>query len=474
MDQWREFYHMVQESIRERSTLDIQSRLLTPLSKSRSEIRTKQANLRRLREMSASGLGVLMDEGLAFPEVEEGVYNAESAQEWKGVVERSVALMDTVLLHVTSVSHHHSVSDFEDSVFACVEDDPEISAASRNGTTSQPARLAKRLQKILGEHIPSHINSQRSLKSQYGRPGVITRYWIPATALLLSSTTILRILINRKAEILQWIRELGQTVQDFWMNWVVEPTTKVIKTIRHDEDSEVALMSKASLQGDRESLERMVVDFAIDNPNSTGQGGAPLTETQIAEIRQGVKEGDLTPVLRAYEKDLRKPFVGTIRGDLIRTVLIQVQKTKVDVEVALSGIDALLKSQELVFGFLGLTPGILVTVSVTRYLRTVFSRRAGRRGAKEGGRLLSVLRNIDRILGSAQTGQSGVLGYKDHGLLMCEVHVLRERAKSAIPGAQRRAFLEDVGEVEDVSLGVGRQMRAVERIRWAYGRWLGN
>lgn len=43
--------------------------------------------------------------------------------------------------------------------------------------------------------------------------------------------------------------------------------------------------------------------------------------------------------------------MGTFRGDLIRALLIQVQKTKVDVELAVSGIDALLKSQELVFGY---------------------------------------------------------------------------------------------------------------------------
>lgn len=43
--------------------------------------------------------------------------------------------------------------------------------------------------------------------------------------------------------------------------------------------------------------------------------------------------------------------MGTIRGNLLRALLIQVQKTKVDVELAVSGIDALLKSQELVFGY---------------------------------------------------------------------------------------------------------------------------
>jgi nuclear-control-of-ATPase protein 2 len=128
----------------------------------------------------------------------------------------------------------------------------------------------------------------------------------------------------------------------------MEPIKRIIGTIRHDENAEVAIMSKGSLEGDRASLERMVVDFAVDNPASGHR--SPLTEAEVAEIRTKVHEGDLTPVLRAYEKDLRKPFMGTIRGDLIRALLIQIQKTKVDVEVAMGGIDALLKSQELVFG----------------------------------------------------------------------------------------------------------------------------
>ena len=50
-----------------------------------------------------------------------------------------------------------------------------------------------------------------------------------------------------------------------------------------------------------------------------------------------------------------------MRGNLIRALLIQVQKTKVDVEIAMGGIDSLLKSQELLIGFISLTPGLLVS-----------------------------------------------------------------------------------------------------------------
>jgi nuclear-control-of-ATPase protein 2 len=378
-------------------------------------------------------------------------------------------LMDTVIGHVTQLNH--GVADFEDAVFNAVEQDPEISTRNESTQTSQPARLAKRLQKVLNTDIPQHVKTSKQLTGKYGRPSWLVRYWLPATALLLSSTTIYRLFANRRAEIIEWIRNFGETVQDFWLNWVLEPTKKVIATIRHDKDSELALMSKESLKGDRDSLERMVVDFASEHPD-VSVGHSNITESQIAEIRAKVKEGDLTPVLKAYERDLRKPFVGAVKGDLIRTLLIQVQKTKVDVEIAMSGIDSLLKSQELVFGFVGLTPGVLVCFAAFRYLGGAFGSRKGLRKGRKGSQSIRVLRNIDRVLAQATPTDSGVLSYKDHGLLLCEVHDLRKRAHGLFPGEIEREFLEDVQDLSNINSGVQAQMKVLERIRWGYSKWL--
>lgn len=472
-DQWKEFYGLVRESIQESSVAHIQQRVLSPVAVSRSQARHNQSRLRRLREMGASGLGVLMDEGMNFDIKDDSTDVAKTEesdlQEWKFVVERSVALMDTVLRNVTTLDTR--VSDFEDNVFASVDDDPEITTRETASTEgARPSKLGLRLQHILEVHVPNHIASSQKLVTKYGRPSRLVRYWLPATALLLSSTTILRIFVNRKAEIVTWIRDLGTTTRDFWLNWVVEPTKKIIGTIRHDKESEVAIMSKESLKGDRDSLERMVVDFAIDNPE-VSVGVKSLSESQISDIRAKVKEGDLTPVLRAYEKDLRKPFVGTVRGDLIRTLLIQVQKTKVDVEVAISGIDALLKSQELVFGFIGLTPGILVCFAAFRYLGGMFGSRKGINKGRKAGQAVRVLRNIDRILTTATPTNNNLLSYKDHGLLLCEVHVLRKSAHRLFPGDVERDFLFDVDDLLATNSGIGAQMQVLNRLRWAYERY---
>ena len=351
-DRWRQFYGLVKDSIRDRSIADFQLKAMSPITRCRAEARSKQKQLKRLRELSACGLGMLMDEALSLDTDDEGSISSRDRSdtnekaEWKSIVAKSVALMETVLRNVTT--HETGISEFEEAVFVSIDEDPEMIHTETEGLSSRPAVLAGKLQDILALYLPSHVAASNELASQYGKPSFITRYWLPSVVLILSSGTLLRIFFNRQAEIVTWIRDLGVTTRDFWYNWVVEPIKKVIGTIRHDKDSEIAIMSKESLQGDRASLERMVVDFAIDN--SSKSNGAPLSKVEIEQLRARVREGDLTPVLKAYERDLRKPFMGTLRGDLVRALLIQVQKTKVDVEVAIGGIDALLKSQELVFG----------------------------------------------------------------------------------------------------------------------------
>ncbi|KAL8729973.1 MAG: hypothetical protein Q9166_004418 [cf. Caloplaca sp. 2 TL-2023] len=468
---WSMFYRLVKDSIRDRSPEDAQAKVLLPLLLYRSEVRSKQKRLKRFRELSACGLGVLMDEGMNLDFDDGGLRrNKREKDEAKTIVCRSVSLMETVLRNLTILDL--GIQQFEDTVFTSVEDDAELSQANiSDGESHQSlAVMVNRLQLVLQVYLPTHAATSRHIMKQYGRPSRLTRYWAPATALLLSSSTLLRIAVNRKVQILTWVRELGTTTMDFWYNWVVEPLRKLIGTIRHDEGSEIAIMSKESLEGDRASLERMVVDFAKDNPSTAD--GAPLNEAEIADLRAKVREGDLTPVLRAYEKDLRRPFVGTVRGDLIRALLIQVHKTKVDVEVAVGGIDALLKSQELVFGFVGLTPGILVCFGLCRWLGGTVGGRKGRREQKSVGQRTRLLRNIDRILSASAPSSNGMLSYKDHGMLLCEVHVLRQSAGRVMPRQIYAEFLEEINDLVDLRTGVERQIRVVDRIRWAYSRWI--
>jgi nuclear control of ATPase protein 2 len=79
----------------------------------------------------------------------------------------------------------------------------------------------------------------------------------------------------------------------------------------------------------------------------------------------------------------------------------------------MGGIDALLKSQELVFGFVGLTPGILVTYFAVSYLRSSLTEKRGSKAARKQGKMLRLLRNVDRVLSNSTPTDYGELPYKD-------------------------------------------------------------
>lgn len=477
---WKDFYGLVRQVIKERSVQELHKQMLSPVTRVRNELREKQKCLKKVRLRNANALGVLLGEGLANESVHgKGLAspgNEDVQQQWKVSVARNVALMEAVLAKANDLET--PVDKFDTAIAELTEDDPLYAVdvtenAGLGDTVSvRPQAVAERLSRVLTLALPQYKVSSQDLIRQHGKPSRLIRYWIPITVGIVSSSTILRILANRRAEVIQWIEDLGATIIDFWRNWVVEPTRKVIKTIRHDEGSEVSIMSKRSLEGDRDSLERMVVEFAVENPGHANETGSKLTEVEVADIRAKVREGDLTPVLKAYEKDLASPFMGALRGNLIRALLIQVQKTKVDVEVAMGGIDALLKSQELVFGFVGLTPGILVTYFAYQSLRSSLTEKRGSKSAQKQGTMLRQLRNIDRILVDSTPTDFGELPYKDQGLLLCEVHVLRQAAEKVMPAGIYKEFAEEAVELCDVRIGVEKQKKVADRVRWAYARWL--
>lgn len=375
---WREFYRLVQQSIQDRSLA--RNHILSPFAISRTEARRKQDGSKKLRARGATAIGLLMERGIRFADPDAVGSNDAS---WKTAVTNSITLLEGLFKHIPDLKT--GSSNFATNVTDTVT---SVQSTSHTTENNNPQLHVEQLLHIIDVHMPEQEQTMTEYVRAYGKPSRWIRYWMPGLALLLSGGTLLRIFTNRRQEIIKWIQELGETSIDFWYNWVVEPVKRLIGTIRHDENSELAIMSKDSLKSDRESLERMVVDFAVQNP----ENHTAYTQAQIDEIRVKVREGDLSAVLRAYEKEIQSPVKGAIFGKLIRALLIQVQKTKVDVEVAMSGIDEILKSQELLFGMVGIAPGMVISWLAFRWLGSTFGSRKGFKQMQQQGDTVRLLR----------------------------------------------------------------------------------
>ncbi|KAJ5977442.1 hypothetical protein N7501_000784 [Penicillium viridicatum] len=460
---WSQFYQIARQSAWRLGGHSINAHFLSPIRSSRAEMRQKRDSLLKMKDLHTSSLGLLMEGWHIFEANDSTSLNPGTINtQWCDAVHRAVVLIEAIFHHIALEPSTH---ELEQGVFATLERDIDNIGIRTQGENPvhKPLDLIERLVHVLRKRLPHHTTSMSLFIRRHGRPSCIVRYWLPVSVALLSGSASMRFLANRQEEIIQSIVDVGSTTIDFWGNWVVHPIRKLIGTIRHDEKSEIAIMSKNSLLADRASLERMVVDFVRDRPD-LHRGVVADTTT----IVNSVKEGDLTPVLKAYERDLRSPFVGTVRGDLVRALLIQIQKTKVDVEIAISGIDALLKSQELVFGFVGLTPGILVSFATMRWLGGLLGSRRGMRKGKQRHELRRGLRNVARILTSSAVLSNGTVAYKDSGQLICEAEALLQHMKIISGSMQYEEFREDIQDLLNVQNGVDKQLRVIERMRWAY------
>lgn len=126
----------------------------------------------------------------------------------------------------------------------------------------------------------------------------------------------------------------------------------------------------------------MVVEYAKDHG---------ITDSlELSRIAHQAHNGDLSPVLTHYTAEIKSPLKNALKGDpksclpfyrlflnihctgdLIRGLLIQIQKAKVDGELAISALDKLLRSNELNFAFLAVMPSLLLTWLIGRELTTM-------------------------------------------------------------------------------------------------------
>ncbi|KAL4902885.1 hypothetical protein BDW74DRAFT_169412 [Aspergillus multicolor] len=452
---WLRFYTSVQRCVFSKPS-SYKLGLFPTLSGPKLEIQTRTRKLKAMRDFNARAVGLLCDECLSF---ETGLHAADYGIDAGGLrrqVRATVGLLGSILRRSNdgSLIFEHLGSD-------------TLAPNQGEGGLDQlePEAILRELNDIITDTLPQYKHATTGSIYVLGRPSVATRYWLPLSLAMISATTSLRIATHIGPILAETISNFGATALDFWKNWVLDPIWKLVRTIRHDDKSEIALMSKNSLETDRASLERMVVDFVLDR-------GEQNHYTSSADmIADKVREGDLTPVLRAYEKDLRSPLIGTFRGDLVRALLIQIQKTKVDVEVAMSGIDALLKSQELVFGFVGLTPGLLITYASVRWALGLLGNRRGFRMGRRQDDLRYALRNIHRDLSTSSLTAEGRLDHKNYGLLICDAEILLIKGQTILKGEDLRSFEEDVADLVNESRA-DKQLRIIQRMAWTYSKWI--
>ncbi|KAF6003853.1 Nuclear control of ATPase protein 2 [Cyanidiococcus yangmingshanensis] len=192
---------------------------------------------------------------------------------------------------------------------------------------------------------------------------------------------------SRHTQLGLFFESVGGAARSFWQQHIVSPLKMIYKEVFHS--SYRTFMDPIAVQAEQDALNRMVVDF-------TRETYARLPEAERRQAELLAANGDLSPVMKIYEQQIRSPVVNMLAGDVIRALLIQVQKLKVDVEQEMVAVDSLVRSNELNLQVAAAVPGLLAVIVVIsagyralqRWWRSVRSTEVDRFGS--GGSIWTV------------------------------------------------------------------------------------
>ncbi|KAL5524319.1 NCA2 [Sanghuangporus sanghuang] len=422
-----------------------QPRLLffSPLELTRQECERRREQLSHLRDERASQLGQLM---LLKAELEQAIRENSN---------------------VAVVKFRRAIADDSTVLYPSIEGEDPIAQLHYIAFTQFAA------------HTASHHEKLASLR----RPSRLTLLWprlvfLPPVILLLFRT-----IYDSRESIFDSALQAHDTMKAFWFGYVVEPVRDILTTVRSGGDDATRIVNREAVRADIESLERMAVDLSRDKLSLNG--------SQIEQLSQQIHQGDFSPVLRIYEQDIKSPLRTALTGSLVRSLLIQIQKAKVDLDQALSGIDKLLKSQELTFAFVGVAPALAIVYASFNGLRTFWI--GGRGGKRFGGRreresAWLAMRRVERLLITSPSGKHPIslASSGEHhsdfnvppltsGLLLISVARLREFAEARLPAHSllRSGILADIADLESPDFGRSEKLRIIDRMWRSWGNVLG-
>lgn len=330
------------------------------------------------------------------------------------------------------------------------------------------------------------------VESENAMPSYFTRNWpiiIPAGLFIgsyvpsaLRNTRLLITDPQVRSESYEYFKQLVDycidTTVSFWKHWVVNPINNILKTIRHDDNSEIALMSQKSLASDLDSLERMAIDYIVDSSPTGGN----MSLSELDQIKNAIKSGDMTLVMNNYERDLKTPIKSIVAGDMIRNILIQIQKTKVDGSLALNGVDQILKSQELVFGFVAASPSLFIVWMLKNSFMSWYNGES--KSSYKNVQTREVKTRVNASLGKIEklvdymvsqkrdNSVSDDVDYYKNGLVFIEVRSLKRLSKKLLPLYVYYQFKEDVEELVGTSSDVEYKLLTIQRIWNVYAGYL--
>ncbi|XP_074580901.1 protein DGS1, mitochondrial-like [Curcuma longa] len=209
------------------------------------------------------------------------------------------------------------------------------------------------------------------------KPNKLLIYWLHYTCvaigLSLCSMWLLRhSSLMGSSDIENWINEAKESAAGFLKDHVEQPLISIRDELferfrrRHK-----GVMEAEEVQLTAESLHRMLLAFCEQTKGQKMPDD--IADQQLLEM-----------VMARYEKEVMHPLQNLLSGELAGAMLIQIQKLKLDLEIAMLVLDQILKANEINFAILAALPAFVLSLLLLMLVRAWIMQD---KGAEGGGRV---------------------------------------------------------------------------------------
>ncbi|KAG6436054.1 hypothetical protein SASPL_100935 [Salvia splendens] len=224
--------------------------------------------------------------------------------------------------------------------------------------------------------------------SKHRKPRKLTLYWMRyscgALGISFCSLWLLRhSKLMGSPDIDNWIKEAKDSTLSFWNDHVEQPILAIrdelFETFRKRQkgvmEREEVQLTADSLHSSMPDPDLVHLQYASGELCSMLMLLAFSEQTAAKKFPENASDQEMLElVMVRYEKELMHPIQGLVGGELVRALLIQVQKLKLDIEEAMLELDQILRANEINFAILAALPAFFISLILAMLVRAWFKR----------------------------------------------------------------------------------------------------
>ncbi len=320
---------------------------------------------------------------------------------------------------------------------------------------------------VLDTHDPKCVAFQRRV-SDSAVPGRVILYWpelfMGTTAAFAASVFLVRNSpLCGSDNLSRWVSVFSVSVKEFGEKHVTKPIRALIDEVFFDTVIDVA--DQRAVEDAKASLSRMLKHYVEDHNNQN---------FSKAELIEAIEACDMRIITDDFEREMQKPVLNLVSGDLVRLMLLNVQFLKKEMLSVVAALDTLIRQNQFNLQAAAMVPAFFMMWLVYAGGKGVYRAVRGTRTTTGNilRRLRFLLRDCDQVLNLERGSQSSEMNNARLGklvLLMHQMEVILHRHWKCFDRHERKRLQEDLHELISSRLSIQQRLGVINRMYRTYG-----